>query len=112
MGRAKLLPAALFILAPAFIGECRAGDPAGLWLSETGKSRYRVTHCASRICVQLVWIIEGPQITDEMNPDPAKRRRRVMGIDIASIFSPTAPIAGKAISTTSRMERLMTAARK
>jgi uncharacterized protein (DUF2147 family) len=90
MGRAKILPAALFILAAvtAFIGECRAGDPAGLWLSETGKSRYRVTHCASGICVKLVWIIEGPQVIDEMNPDPAKRHRRVMGIDIASDFRP------------------------
>jgi uncharacterized protein (DUF2147 family) len=90
MGRVRILPAALFILAAVllFVGECRAGDPAGLWLSESGKSRYRVTHCATGICVQIVWIIEGPQVTDEMNPDPAKRRRRVMGIDIASNFKP------------------------
>ncbi len=90
MRRAKFLPTALCSLAAvaAFVGECRAGDPAGLWLSETGKSRYRVTHCATGICVKLVWIIEGSQVKDEMNPDGAKRHRQVMGIDIASNFRP------------------------
>lgn len=90
MRRAKFLPTALFSLAAvaAFAGECRAGDPAGLWLSETGKSRYRITHCATGICVKLVWIIEGLQVIDEMNPDPARRHRGVMGIDIASDFRP------------------------
>ncbi|HEV7879094.1 DUF2147 domain-containing protein [Bradyrhizobium sp.] len=88
MGRAKLLPTAVFILAAiaTFIGECRAADPTGLWLSESGKSRYRVTQCGTGICVQIAWIVEGPKVTDEMNPDPAKRRRRVTGIDVASDF--------------------------
>jgi uncharacterized protein (DUF2147 family) len=84
----KALPAPLLAFASvlASLCECRAADPAGLWLSESGKSRYRVTRCGTGICVQIAWIVEGPEVTDEMNPDPAKRRRRVMGIDIASDF--------------------------
>jgi uncharacterized protein (DUF2147 family) len=68
-----------------------AADPSGLWRSESGLSRYRVRHCGQGICVRIVWIVEGPQVRDIHNPDPALRNRRVMGIDIASNFAPDGP---------------------
>src|SRR6185369_2885807 len=61
-----------------------AANPAGLWQSETGLSRYEVRHCGQGICVKIVWIVEGPEVRDIHNPDPAKRNRRVMGIDIVT----------------------------
>jgi uncharacterized protein (DUF2147 family) len=68
-----------------------AADPAGFWQSETGRSRYQVRHCGPGICVKIVWIVEGPEVRDVNNPDPAVRHRRVMGIDIASNFAPDGP---------------------
>jgi uncharacterized protein (DUF2147 family) len=65
-----------------------AGDPTGLWRSESGLSRYRVRYCGQGICVKIDWIVEGPEVRDVNNPDPALRSRRVMGIDIISKSKP------------------------
>jgi uncharacterized protein (DUF2147 family) len=86
-----LLRFATLTLAALRPGAAKAGDPAGLWRSETGLSRYQVRHCGQGICVKIVWIVEGPEVRDVNNPDPSKRSRRVMGIDIASNFVPERP---------------------
>jgi uncharacterized protein (DUF2147 family) len=65
-------------------GTASAADPAGLWQSETGLSRYQIRHCGQGICVRIVWIVEGPEVRDANNPERSKRQRRVMGIDIVS----------------------------
>lgn len=80
------LPVAAALIAIA--GPLHAADPAGLWRSETGKSRYRVSRCGSGICVNIAWIVEGPDVRDEHNPDPTKRNRRVIGIEIVSNAKP------------------------
>jgi uncharacterized protein (DUF2147 family) len=86
-----LLWLATLALATLPPGAAQAGDPAGLWQSESGLSRYQVRHCGPGICVKIVWIVEGPEVRDAQNPTPALRGRRVMGIDIASNFAPTGP---------------------
>jgi uncharacterized protein (DUF2147 family) len=81
--------AMLLTLAPH--RAAHAADPAGMWRSESGLSRYQVHRCGSGICVKIVWIVEGPEVRDIHNPNPTLRSRRVMGIDIASNFAPSGP---------------------
>jgi uncharacterized protein (DUF2147 family) len=87
----NLLWLATLALATLPPGAAQAGDPAGLWRSESGLSRYQVRHCGQGICVKIVWIVEGPAVRDIHNPNPALRNRPVMGIDIVSRSHATGP---------------------
>lgn len=82
--RAALLAAALFGLGlPA-----HAADVAGRWMLSDGKITVQVSHCGSQLCGKVVALkepiskIDGKPKVDRENPDPALRRRPIIGLDI------------------------------
>src|SRR5437868_3615775 len=62
----------------------QAGDPTGMWLSQDGDVKIKVSHCGSEICGHIAWLKEpndknGKPKVDINNADASKRSRPVMG---------------------------------
>jgi len=80
---------ATVLIAPAF-----AGDPSGTWLTEGGKSQIRLAHCGEALCGRIQWLKEpsdpatGKPKRDIRNPDPGKRDRPIIGVDILMGMKP------------------------
>jgi uncharacterized protein (DUF2147 family) len=66
-------------------------EPTGTWLTEDGRAKIRIEHCneASGLCGYVVWLKDplndkGQPRTDIYNPDPAKRNRPSLGMQLIS----------------------------
>ena len=67
-----------------------AVDPVGTWLTEDGRAKIRTEHCGDsdeKLCGFVVWMKDplndkGQPRTDIKNPDPAKRGRPSLGMEI------------------------------
>ena len=74
-----------------------AGEPEGTWLSHDGGTKIRVTDCGGKLCGTVVWLNEpidhatGKPKTDKHNPDPAKRARPLIGLQVAHGLAPSGP---------------------
>ncbi|HET9716798.1 MAG TPA: DUF2147 domain-containing protein [Pseudolabrys sp.] len=75
-----------------------AAPPEGNWLSEDGGAKVRISACGeNRLCGTLVWLnhpidgATGRPKTDKRNPDPAKRVRPLIGLQVVRGMRPTAP---------------------
>jgi uncharacterized protein (DUF2147 family) len=68
-----------------------AADPKGDWLVENKGAVIRVSTCAgNNVCGNIVWT-KGPRTaTDTNNPDPAKRSRPILGLQMFEM-KPTRP---------------------
>ena len=79
--------AALFGAAPA---SAQGAEPVGVWLTEKGDARVKVTKCGSSICGVIVWLKEpidpgtGQPQVDDKNPNPALKTRPVIGPECAA----------------------------
>lgn len=63
-----------------------AGDPGGLWLTETGRSKIKIAPCGGGYCGTIV-SAPGKGL-DANNPDPALRSRSVVGVQILDARKP------------------------
>lgn len=62
------------------------GDPSGLWLTETGKSKVKIAPCGSGYCGTIV---SAPgKALDANNPDASLRGRSVIGVQILDARKP------------------------
>ncbi|HEU5018008.1 MAG TPA: DUF2147 domain-containing protein [Pseudolabrys sp.] len=74
-----------------------AGAPLGLWVSQEGDVKVRLSDCGGKLCGHVVWLREandprtGALKTDKLNPDPAKRSRPLIGLEVATGFVPNGP---------------------
>ncbi len=73
------------------------GGPDGIWLTQAGDAKIRVSRCGAGICGVIVWLKEPidpltgkPQI-DDKNPNPALAKRPVIGLSLFSGMRPTGP---------------------
>jgi uncharacterized protein (DUF2147 family) len=66
----------VLIANPAF-----AANPKGDWLVEEKDAIIRIDACGTSLCGTVVWT-KKPGGLDENNPDPAKRSRPVMGLQL------------------------------
>ena len=57
-----------------------AADAKGVWLRDTGKSKVRIAPCGDALCGTIAW--EQTPRNDENNPDPAKRSRPLVGVQV------------------------------
>ncbi|MEJ8571826.1 DUF2147 domain-containing protein [Microbaculum marinum] len=74
----KLL-SGLAMLAVVSAGPASA-DPSGTWLTENGDARVQISKCSNSYCGTIVW--EKTPRTDTRNPDPAKRDRPLVGVQM------------------------------
>jgi uncharacterized protein (DUF2147 family) len=71
------LPAILTVL---LVSPALAADPIGEWLVADGTARIRIGPCADALWGVISWANQPG--TDENNPDPAKRKRSIIGLPI------------------------------
>ena len=87
--------AALFVAAPP---QAQAGGGAdGIWLTQAGDAKVRVSKCGGGVCGVVVWLKDPidpatgkPQI-DDKNPNPALARRPIIGLPLFTGMQPAGP---------------------
>jgi uncharacterized protein (DUF2147 family) len=85
----------VFALAPAAIA-AESLDPTGTWLVEDGRAKIKMEKCGAdhqELCGHVVWLKEpldekGKPKTDLKNPDPAKRSRPAVGMQLINELKP------------------------
>lgn len=82
-----ILPLLVAIAMPAMAS---AAEPvAGRWITDDGKALVTIGRCGKFVCGHVTRILaatpNGPPV-DEHNPNPALRRRPVLGIEVLSGF--------------------------
>ena len=74
-----------------------AGDPSGVWLTQAGDARVKVSKCSGGICGVVVWLREpidsatGKPATDNKNPNPALAKRPMIGLPLFTGMRPSGP---------------------
>jgi uncharacterized protein (DUF2147 family) len=74
-----------------------AGGPDGIWLTQAGDAKVRVSKCDAGICGVVVWLREpidsatGKPQVDDKNPNPALAHRPIIGLPLFSSMHPTGP---------------------
>jgi uncharacterized protein (DUF2147 family) len=88
---------ALFAAAPA--NAQAGGDPNGIWLTQAGDAKVRVSKCGGGICGVVVWLRDpidpatGKPQVDDKNHNPSLARRPMIGLPLFSGMRPTGPNA-------------------
>lgn len=63
-------------------------NPLGVWLTQAGDAKVRVSPCSPNICGKVMWLREpidkatGKPQRDDKNPDPSLRTRSVIGLQL------------------------------
>jgi uncharacterized protein (DUF2147 family) len=89
-----LVLAALFAAGPA---RAQALEPSGVWLTQAGDAKVRVSKCGGGICGVIVWLREpidsatGKPATDNKNPNPSLATRPMIGLPLFSGMQPSGP---------------------
>lgn len=72
-------------------------DPTGIWQTQAGDARVRVARCGNALCGTIVSLRDkldpqtGKPPIDDKNPDPARRNRPMIGLQMFVDMQPTAP---------------------
>jgi uncharacterized protein (DUF2147 family) len=94
---ALIWAAALFSTAPASAQD--GGDPTGVWLTQQGDAKVKVSKCGGGICGVIAGLRDpidpatGKPQVDDKNPNPALRKRPMIGLPLFSGMQPVT--AGK-----------------
>jgi uncharacterized protein (DUF2147 family) len=73
------------------------GEVSGVWLTQAGDAKVRVSKCGGGICGVVVWLrnpidrATGRPATDDKNPNPALARRPMIGLPLFSGMRPSGP---------------------
>jgi uncharacterized protein (DUF2147 family) len=86
---------AALLAAPSVLAQ-GAGEPTGVWLTQSGDARVKVSKCGGGICGVIVGLKEpidqatGKPPVDDKNPNPALKQRLVIGLPLFSGMQPIA----------------------
>jgi uncharacterized protein (DUF2147 family) len=74
-----------------------ASEPSGVWQTQAGDARVKISKCSGGICGVIVWLKDPinpatgkPQI-DDKNPNPALAKRPMIGLPLFSGMRPSGP---------------------
>jgi uncharacterized protein (DUF2147 family) len=87
---------AVFVGAPPAKAQS-GGDVGGIWLTQAGDAKVRVSKCGGGICGVVVWLRDpidpatGKLQVDDKNKNPALTKRRIVGISLFSGMRSTGP---------------------
>ena len=104
MDRSIKMDVRMKCLGTAALGICflsnvaSAASPQVTWLSEDGGTKVHVATCSGdKLCARLVWLHHpidpstGKPKTDKRNPDPSKRGRPLIGLEVVHALAPSGP---------------------
>jgi uncharacterized protein (DUF2147 family) len=97
MGRFGFIIAVIATLLGAAPARAQGGEPVGVWLTQAGDARVRVSKCAGGICGVIVWLREpidpatGRPAVDNKNPNPSLAARPMIGLPLFSGMRPSGP---------------------
>jgi uncharacterized protein (DUF2147 family) len=90
--------AALAVLLAAMPAKAEAlGGPDGIWLTQAGDAKIRVSRCGAGICGVIIWLKDpidpatGKPQVDDKNPNPALAKRPIIGLPLFSDMRPVGP---------------------
>ena len=93
----SLVIAALAVMAAPGARAQAADEPTGIWLTQAGDARIRVSHCGGSLCGQIVSLRDkldpatGKPAVDDKNPNPALRNRSMIGVQLFFDMKPAGP---------------------
>ncbi len=73
------------------------GDPTGIWLTQAGDAKVRVSRCGGGICGVIVWLKDptnlatGKPEVDDKNPNPTLAKRPMIGLPLFSGMRASGP---------------------
>jgi uncharacterized protein (DUF2147 family) len=73
------------------------GNASGIWLTQAGDAKVRVSRCGGGICGVVVWLrnpinpATGKPEVDNKNPNPSLARRPMIGLPLFSGMRPSGP---------------------
>jgi uncharacterized protein (DUF2147 family) len=85
------------LLAAPSVRAQGSGEPGGIWLTQAGDARVRVSKCGAGICGVIVGLKQpidpatGKPQVDDKNPNPALKSRPVIGLSLFSGMQPSSP---------------------
>jgi len=89
-------PVSLVIALFAVSSAAMASSPEGNWVSEDGGTKVHKSMCGgNKLCAKLIWLDQpidpatGKPKTDKLNPDPAKRERPLIGLEVVHALAPS-----------------------
>jgi uncharacterized protein (DUF2147 family) len=88
--------AAALLAAPSARAQ-GTGEPTGVWLTQAGDARVKVSKCGGGICGVIVGLKDpidpatGKPQVDDKNPNPALKKRPMIGLQLFSGMHPVAP---------------------
>ena len=97
MGRFGFIIAVIATLLGAAPARAQGGEPVGVWLTQAGDARVRVSKCGGGICGVIVWLREpidpatGRPAVDNKNPNPSLATRPMVGLPLFSGMRPSGP---------------------
>lgn len=91
-----VLASAVLLAGLAGAAADAAKDPSGTWLTGDGRAKIRIDRCGpaqANVCGKVVWLKvpvteDGAPRTDLKNPDPRKRNRPVIGLQLLDGLKP------------------------
>jgi uncharacterized protein (DUF2147 family) len=95
LGLVLLMLTALFGTSPARAQA--GGEVTGIWLTQAGDARVRVSKCGGGICGVIVWLRQpidpatGKPAIDDKNPNPALAHRPMIGLPLFTGMRPVGP---------------------
>ena len=75
----------------------QGAEPTGVWLTQAGDARVKISKCGGGICGVIVALKEpidqatGKPQVDDKNPNPALKQRPMIGLPLFSGMSPSGP---------------------
>ena len=73
------------------------GNPTGIWLTQAGDAKVRVSKCSGAICGVVVWLKDpinpatGKPQVDDKNPNPSLAKRPMIGLPLFSGMQSSGP---------------------
>jgi uncharacterized protein (DUF2147 family) len=96
----------IVVVLAGLAGPAFAEDITGVWLNSSGDAHIRIAKCGGEhLCGTIIWLKQptdpatGRPVTDNKNPDAAKRSRPLLGIEVAIGFAPSRDEPGKYVGS-------------
>ena len=94
----RIVIVTLAMLVAAVPAKAKAQNgPGGIWLTQAGDAKIRVSRCGAGICGVVVWLKEpidpatGKPQVDDKNSNPALAKRPIIGLSLFSGMRPVGP---------------------